>query len=58
MKLVIGTPLVGIPLVNAHLVDLMWTKHKQAELKSLVERYTLHGASDIYSVHGQWLACV
>jgi hypothetical protein len=46
-----GRPLVGLLEVNAHLVDLEWTKDKQAKLKSIVERYTSWGASAVYRVH-------
>jgi hypothetical protein len=46
-----GKPLVRIPNENAHLVDLEWTEEQQAELKSLVERYTSRGASGAWRVN-------
>jgi len=44
-KLANGNPLVRIPKENAHQIDLEWTEDEQAKLKTLVERYTLRGAS-------------
>ena len=38
---------VRIPKGNVHLVDLEWTDDKEATLKTLVERYTLRGASGV-----------
>jgi hypothetical protein len=46
-----GKPLVRIPKENAHLVDLEWTEEEQAHLKTLVERYTLRGASGAWRVY-------
>jgi len=56
-KLANGKQLVRIPKENAHLVDLEWTEEAQAHLKTLVERYTLRGASGAWRVHRWRLAC-
>jgi len=56
-KLANGKPLVRIPKENVHLIDLEWTEDAQAKLKTLVERYTLQGASGAWRVHRWWLAC-
>jgi len=53
-----GNPLVWIPKENAHLVDLEWTEDEQAILKTLVERYTLRGASGVWRVHRWRPACL
>jgi hypothetical protein len=50
-NLAIGKPLVRIPMENAHLVDLEWTEEQQAEVKSLVARYTSRGASGAWRVN-------
>jgi hypothetical protein len=50
-KLANGKPVVQIPMQNAHLIDLKWTEKEQAHLKTLVERYTLWGASGAWRVH-------
>jgi hypothetical protein len=50
-KLANGKPLGQIQKENAHLVDLEWTEEEQAELKTLVERYTSRGASGAWRVH-------
>jgi len=52
-----GKPLVQIPKKNAHLIDLEWTEDKQAYLMTLVDRYTLQGASGAWRVHRWRLAC-
>jgi len=39
------------------IVDLEWTDEEQAQLKTLVERYTSQGASAAWRVHRWWLAC-
>jgi len=56
-KLAKGIPLVWMPKEKAHLIDLEWTENKQANLKTLVERYTSRGASGARRVHRWWLAC-
>jgi len=56
-KLANGKPLVQIPKENAELIDLEWTEEEQAHLKTLVERYTLRGASGAWRVHTWRLAC-
>jgi len=35
-----GKPFVHILKENAHLIELEWTEEEQAQLKTLVERYT------------------
>jgi len=55
-KLADGKPLVRIPKENAPLIDLEWTEDEQAKLKTLVERYTLQGASGGWRVHRWRLA--
>jgi len=57
LKLANGQPLVRIPKEKAHLIDLKWTEKEQAHPKTLVERYTLRGASGAWRVHRWWLAC-
>ena len=57
-KLANGKPLVWIPKEDSHHGDLEWTEHKQAKLKTLVERYTSQGASGAWRVHRWRLACV
>jgi hypothetical protein len=57
-KLANVKPLVRIPKENADLMDLEWTEDEQAKLKSLVERFTLQGASGAWRVHRWRLACV
>jgi len=57
LKLANGKPLVRIPKENAHLIDLEWTEEVQAHLKTLVERYTLQGASGTWRVDRWQLAC-
>jgi len=56
-KLANQEPLVPIPKENAHLVDVEWTEEEQAQLKTLVERYTSQGASAVWRVHSWRLAC-
>jgi len=56
-KLVNGKPLVQIPNINAHLVDLEWSDDEQAKLKTPVERYTSQGTSGAWRVHRWSLAC-
>jgi len=56
-KLANGKPLVQIPKEKAHVINLEWTEDKQAHLKTLVERYTLRGASGAWRVHRWRLAC-
>jgi len=56
-KLANGKRLVRIPEENAHLVDLEWTEHEQAKLKTLVEKYISQGASRAWRVHTSCLAC-
>jgi len=50
-KLANGKPLIRIPKDNAHLIDLKWTEEEQAQLKTLVEKYTSRGASGAWRVH-------
>jgi hypothetical protein len=57
-KLVNGKPLVRIRKENAPLVDLEWTEKEQAQLKTLVNRYTSWGASGAWRVHRWLLACI
>jgi len=52
-----GKALVQIPEENAHLVDLEWNEDEQAQVKTLVERYTLWGASGAWRVYTWRLAC-
>jgi hypothetical protein len=56
-KMANGKPLVRMPKVIAHLVDLEWTEDKQAKLNALVERYTSYGSSGAWRVHPWQLAC-
>ena len=49
-QLASGKPLVRIPKEKAHLMDLEWTEEEQAHVKTLVERYTLRGASGVSRV--------
>jgi hypothetical protein len=56
-KLTNGKSLIRIPKENAHLVDLKWNEDEQAKLKTLVERYTLRGASGEWRVHQWRLEC-
>jgi len=56
-KLANRKPLVRIPIKNVHLIDLEWTEDEQAKLNTLVERYTLRGASGAWRVHRWPLAC-
>jgi len=49
-KLANGKPLIWIPKENAHLVDFQWTEDEQAQLKTLVERYTSWGESGAWRV--------
>jgi len=56
-KLANGKPLVQIPKENAHLVDLEWTEDEQAELKTLIDRYTSRGASGAWRVHRWSVGC-
>jgi hypothetical protein len=46
-----GKKLVRIPTDNAHLIDLEWTEEEQPHLQTLVEKYTLQGASCAWRVH-------
>jgi hypothetical protein len=55
-KLANRQPLVCIPKVNAHLVDLDWTEEQQDKLGTLRERYTSEGASGEWRVHRWRLA--
>jgi hypothetical protein len=57
-KLASGRPLVQITMENALLVDFEWTEEEQAELKTLVERYTSQDTSEVWMVHRWRLACV
>jgi hypothetical protein len=57
-KLLNGKPLVRILKENAHLVDLEWTEVEQAKLKTLVERYTIRGASGAWRGYRWRLACI
>jgi len=57
LKLANGKPLILIPKQNAHLGDFEWTEEEQAELKTLVERYTSQGASGAWRVHRWRLGC-
>jgi len=56
-KLANGKPLVRIPKESVHVIDLEWTEEERAHLNTLVERYTLRGASGAWRVHRWWLAC-
>ena len=56
-KLANGKPLVRIPKENAHLVDLEWNEEEQAQLKTLVDRYTSQGASGAWRVNQWRMAC-
>jgi hypothetical protein len=56
-KLGNGKPLVPMPKLNAHFVDIEWTEDEQATLKTFVERYTSRGASGAWRVHRWWVAC-
>jgi len=56
-KLANGKPLVRIPKENAHLVDLEWNEEEQAQLKTLVDRYTSLGASGAWRVNQWRMAC-
>jgi len=51
-------PLVRIPKVNAHLVDLEWNENEQATLKALVERYTSRSSSGAWRIYRWRLQCV
>jgi hypothetical protein len=53
-----GKPLVRILKENAHHVDLEWIEVEHAELKTLVEKYTLCCASGAWRVHRWRLACL
>jgi len=57
-KLANGKRLVRIPNENAHLIDLEGTVEEQAPLQTLVERYSLRGASGAWRVHKWRLACL
>jgi hypothetical protein len=50
-KLANGNSLVQIPKGNAELGDLKWTEEEQTTLKTLVERYTSHGDSEVCRVY-------
>jgi len=56
-KLANRKPLVWILMENAHLFDLEWTEDEQAELNTLLARYTSLGASGAWRVLRWWLAC-
>jgi len=56
-KLANGKPRVQIPKENAHLVDLEWTEEEHAKLKTVVERYTSQGTSEVWRGHRLRLAC-
>jgi hypothetical protein len=56
-KLANRKPLVRIPKVTAHLIDLELTKDEQAKLKAMVERYTSRGSSRAWRVHRWRFAC-
>jgi hypothetical protein len=56
-KLANGQPLLRIPMENAHLINLEWNDEEQAQLPTLVERYTLRSASGAWRVHRWRLAC-
>jgi hypothetical protein len=49
-KLANGKPLLWIPIKHSHHIYLEWTEDEQAHLKTLVERYTLQGASGTWRV--------
>ena len=51
LKLANAKPLVRIPEENAHLIELERTENEQAQLKTLVEKYTSRGASVAWRVH-------
>jgi len=51
LRLENGKPLDRIPKENTHVVDLEWTEEVQAELKTVVERYTSLVASGVWRVH-------
>jgi len=57
-KLANGKQLVWIQKPNEHLIDLQWTEEEQAHLETLMDRYTLWGASGGWSVHWWRLACL
>jgi len=57
LKLANGKPPVQIPMEDAYLVDLKWTKAGQAQLETLVESYTSEGASGMWRVHRWQLSC-
>jgi len=56
-KIADGKQHTRIPKGNAHLMNLEWTEDEQANLKTLVERYTSQGASGAWRVHRWRLAC-
>jgi len=49
-------PLVRIPKVNAHLIDLEWTEDVYAKLNTLVEIYTSRGPSGAWRIYRWRLA--
>jgi len=57
-KLPNGNPPVQILKENAHLNNLEWNEVEQAQVKTLVERYTSQGVSDAWIVHRWQLACL
>jgi hypothetical protein len=57
LRLANGKPLVWIPKQKAHLIDLGRTEDTQTTLQTLVERYTLRGASGAWRAHRWRLAC-
>jgi len=56
-KLAYGKPLVRLPNKNAHLIDVECTEEGQAHLQTLMERYTVRGASGALRVYRWRLPC-
>jgi hypothetical protein len=56
-KVVKGKPLVRITHENTHLVNPEWTEDMQAQLKTIVDRYTSQAASGAWREHRWRLAC-
>jgi len=46
----IGKPLIVIQAENSHLIELEWSEKELAKLKTVVERYTLWGASGVWRI--------
>jgi hypothetical protein len=51
LELVNAKPLLQIWKEDAHLIEHEWSEARQTKQKSLVERYTLRGASGPLRVH-------